>query len=181
MKISLVDKLSRPKAAILLTGMSVGYGMVLFGLGSYRSIQSHYHGRKLLEESFGFDRHDTSDQLFALGDHYRELYWKFQIWDYFNALLLALALCSILSFALTRLLSKGSPMRLLCLLPLVGFMAELVENTALIHLTLNFPEISSTAVGLASVATRLKLSIDIFCMALALLSLVAVAWQKLRS
>ena len=123
---------------------------------------------------------DVATQLAAFGDHYQQLYLKFQLFDYVNAILMALALAAILSFTLASLLPKNSPMRLISLLPLVAGIADLIENTGLIHLTLKFPEISSMVVSVASFATQLKLSVDIFCMILAVLTLIAAGCRKLR-
>ncbi|MBK8316294.1 MAG: hypothetical protein IPL01_20665 [Acidobacteria bacterium] len=176
----LIDKLSRPKTVMILAGLSIGYAVVLFGLGPYSEIQRAYQGRKLLEESFGYGKTDVATQLAAFGDHYQQLYLKFQLFDYVNAILMALALAAILSFTLTSLLPKNSPMRLISLLPLVAGIADLIENTGLIHLTLKFPEISSMVVSVASFATQLKLSVDIFCMILAVLTLIAAGCRKLR-
>ena len=175
----LIDKLSRPKTVMILAGLSIGYAVALFGLGPYSEIQRSYQGRKLLEESFGYTRVDAATQLTAFGDFYRDLYWKFQVFDYLNGLLIALALTAILSFTLTRLLPQNSVLRLLSLLPLIAGIAEIIENTGLIHLTRSFPEISYTVVSAASFATMLKFLVDIFCMALAVLTLIATGLGKI--
>ena len=164
---------------MILAGLSIGYAAALFGLGSYSEIQRAYQGRKLLEESFGYGKTDVATQLAAFGDHYQQLYLKFQLFDYVNGILLALALTAILSFTLTRLLPKNSPLRLLSLLPLIAGIAEIIENTGLIHLTRSFPEISYTVVSAASFATMLKFLVDIFCMALAVLTLIATGLGKI--
>ena len=57
-----IDKLSRPKAVMILAGLSIGYAVVLFGLGPYSEIQRAYQGRKLLEESFGYGKTDVATQ-----------------------------------------------------------------------------------------------------------------------
>jgi hypothetical protein len=132
------------------------YAVLLFRVGPYATLR-HATGGPLLEETFGYDASQVQAHLGLLGEASRSSYHAFQLLDGLNALLMTIALTFALVFALSRLVSEESPLRLLSYLPVVAGVGELLENSLLLTALARFPTEAPMAGVLLGSVTSAKL------------------------
>src|SRR5262245_62087964 len=143
-----LQEFARGRNVVFALLLSFGFSVLLFQFTSYRLLQAANANQPLLEERFGYTTEQVKRQFQSLGD-WRERYRNFQILDYINAILMALALTLGLTFTFTRLFRPGNPLRSLVYLPMITAIGEFVENTMLIVLLSSYPDLSPTVVGIA--------------------------------
>ena len=99
----------------------------LFRLGPYAAIEDMVGGKGLPEESVT-SAESLLGFLTELGPEGRTLYSRFQLWDTFNPLLIALLGVLLVGWLLQRARIDSSGWRRLILVPLITPLADLVEN-----------------------------------------------------
>lgn len=157
----------------------LGAAVYLFNFGPYPALRAA-GGGALLEERFGYSAAQTQSWLAALGPADRALYRRFQYLDLANALLMALALTSLLSYLRQRLFPSRPAWQALAGLPLLVGALELLENLCLLGLLADFPATRSWLVISASWATRLKLSVSALLFPLLVAGLLALGVKRRR-
>ncbi|MDX1661175.1 MAG: hypothetical protein R3326_05245 [Gemmatimonadota bacterium] len=110
----------------------------------------------LPEETFGWGERGLDARLEVLGEAGRDAYWQFQIADFLAAGFAAIVLMAVIQWGAHTFGGEDSALHHLSTLPLLLFLAEVVENVGLVFLSVSWPDLPGSIVSLASWATRAK-------------------------
>jgi hypothetical protein len=131
----------------------------------------------------GYDLNYVSELFKALGETGRETYLMIQIpMDMIYPLLFGLSNCLILAYFLNKINKLNTPFIYLCLLPIIGGIADYFENFGIIKMLRSYPNLTETTVKTTNSFTVLKsISTSLFFIALiAILILVGFKAAKKR-
>ncbi|MDB4584739.1 hypothetical protein N9164_16430 [Draconibacterium sp.] len=139
-------------------------------------------GMKLLDMMPGGYNFDYVQQLFtALGEKGRHSYLFVQLpFDMVYPALFAISYCLLLAYFLKKLNKQKGWLIYGCYLPLIGGLADYLENLGIITLLKQFPEIKSQWVQLTSLFSVVKSTATSVYFTVLLIVLIVVAIQFIR-
>ena len=135
----------------------LGAGFVLFQLGPYPELAGMAPGLEPLDERMGYSWTEVEVYLAVLGESGRRLYRVFLVADLGNAILMASAVSLLLTFLTIRLGLERSWFGIAAFIPIAGGALDLLENAMLLVMLGQFPNVTESLAGAASMTTALKL------------------------
>ncbi|WP_430815549.1 hypothetical protein [Carboxylicivirga sp. RSCT41] len=116
------------------------------------------NGLKLLDMMPGGYDMDYVVELFSsLGEEGREFYLTKQIpVDFIYPVLFGLSYCLLLGYFLKKLNTLKSPLRYLCLIPLIAGISDYIENIGIITMLNSYPDLTSSSVAMVSSFSMIK-------------------------
>ncbi len=145
------------RAVLLSLALFLILGVSLFQFGPYPGLSERVGS--LPEETVGYDGAQLRDLLEEMDAEGRGEYRLFQFLDFLNPLLLYTLVMLLTAWLLNRSTTGSASyegrLRVLVLVPFLGFCADVVENLILLLSLRAFPASSSTA-SLLPVATAVK-------------------------
>lgn len=133
------------------------------------------NGMKLLDMMpTGYDWNYVNELFNTLGENGRKTYLTNQIpVDMFYPLLFGLSYCLIFAYFLKKLGKLSSSFIYLCLLPIIGGIADYLENLGIIKMLNDYPDLTETAVNVTNTFSVLKsTSSSIFFIALIVILII---------
>lgn len=133
------------------------------------------NGMKLLDMMpTGYDWNYVNELFNTLGENGRKTYLTNQIpVDMFYPLLFGLSYCLIFAYFLKKLGKLSSSFIYLCLLPIIGGIADYLENFGIIKMLNDYPDLTETAVNVTNTFSVLKsTSSSIFFIALIVILII---------
>lgn len=133
------------------------------------------NGMKLLDMMpTGYDWNYVNELFNTLGENGRKTYLTTQIpVDMFYPLLFGLSYCLIFAYFLKKLGKLSSSFIYLCLLPIIGGIADYLENLGIIKMLNDYPDLTETAVNVTNTFSVLKsTSTSIFFIALIVILII---------
>ncbi|PCI01856.1 MAG: hypothetical protein COB81_06605 [Flavobacteriaceae bacterium] len=129
----------------------------------------------------GYDLDFVKGLFDALGSKGRAVYLSHQLpVDFIYPLLFGIGYCLLMAYLLKKINKYSSNFFLLCLLPLVVWIADYCENLSIIYMLNNYPTISESTVGMSSFFSLVKsMTTTVYFVAL-LIVLVIVGIKKIR-
>ena len=158
-------------ASILLMIVMNGTNLPFSG----RTIEKLSGGIPILDMRSSFTPDDAYELFTALGNEGRQAYRFFHLVpDTLFPIGYSLTFCFISAWFLVRLLSRDHYLQLLCLLPLVSGLADILENLSLVFASLAYPDRIDWLVHGAFLMNRLKFGL--LPIGLVLLIIIVVIW-----
>ncbi|MCZ6595953.1 MAG: hypothetical protein O6943_13730 [Bacteroidetes bacterium] len=133
------------------------------------------NGMKLLDMMpTGYDWNYVNELFNTLGENGRKTYLTNQIpVDMFYPLLFGLSYCLIFAYFLKKLGKLSTSFIYLCLLPIIGGIADYLENFGIIKMLNNYPDLTETTVNATNTFSVLKsTSTSIFFIALIIILII---------
>ena len=133
------------------------------------------NGMKLLDMiPTGYDWNYVNELFNTLGENGRKTYLTTQIpVDMFYPLLFGLSYCLIFAYFLKKLEKLSTSFIYLCLLPIIGGIADYLENFGIIKMLNNYPDLTETTVNATNTFSVLKsTSTSIFFIALIVILII---------
>ena len=133
------------------------------------------NGMKLLDMiPTGYDWNYVNELFNTLGENGRKTYLTTQIpVDMFYPLLFGLSYCLIFAYFLKKLEKLNTSFIYLCLLPIIGGIADYLENFGIIKMLNNYPDLIETTVNATNTFSVLKsASTSIFFIALIVILII---------
>jgi len=133
------------------------------------------NGMKLLDMMpTGYDWNYVNKLFSTLGENGRNTYLTNQIpVDMFYPFLFGLSYCLIFAFFLKKLGKLNTSFIYLCLLPIIGGIADYLENFGIIKMLNNFPDLTEATVNTTNTFSVLKsTSTSIFFIALLVILMI---------
>ena len=133
------------------------------------------NGMKLLDMMpIGYDWNYVNELFNTLGENGRKTYLTNQIpVDMFYPLLFGLSYCLIFAYFLKKLEKLSTSFIYLCLLPIIGGIADYLENFGIIKMLNNYPDLTKTTVNTTNIFSVLKsTSTSIFFIALIVILII---------
>lgn len=146
-------------------------------------VMDHANGLKLFDMMpTGYDFDYATKLLNTLGEKGRNAYLNNQIpLDMVYPILFIIAYSLLLAFVLKKLGKFNKPMKYLCLLPVIGGVADYAENVGIISLLKSYPAISVSSVRVTNYFSLLKsVSTSLFFISL-LIVLILLGIRMLRT
>jgi len=168
------------RAVITVLSLWIASSAAVFTFGPYSAVRTAAKG-PLLEERFGYGAFDPNAWINNLGDAGRELYWNFQIFDFVNAIFMALVLMTSIIYILNRLNIGNTSVRLTIALPVIMLLFEMIENCLILTWLWRFPTNSTDIAGLLAITTPIKLVVTFSTILLVLLGFLVLGLRLLRS
>lgn len=145
------------RKSICLALIYLVWSVVFFNFAIYPRILALSKSMDFPEEKFAFAPVYFYSFLDVIGMQGRSLYFYFQILDYLNGFLLALALFAAIYYFLGKIGWPKLPAVLLLVPPVLFFLAEVVENSLIICLTRSFPAENLRLASWAGLTTGTKI------------------------
>lgn len=171
---------SSGRNVLIFVALWLGFSIYLFNFGPYTPLRSAGQGAPLLEETFGVDVGQIDSRLALLGPDGRSLYLWFQVLDFVNAFLAAVAMTFLLVFVYRRLIGHGNPAGLLVFLPVLLFAVEVAENALLINAIAGHPE-PGVAISTLGTVTVIKFGFNFLIGPVLIIGLVVLAIKTART
>ena len=127
------------------------------------------NGMRLLDMiPTGYDWNYVNELFNTLGENGRDTYLTKQVpADMFYPLLFGISYCLIFAYFLKKLDKLSIPFIYLCLLPIIGGIADYFENFGIIKMLNNYPDLSEATVHTTNTFSVIKsVSSSIYFMAL---------------
>lgn len=155
----------------------LGYSIVLFQKGPYTALQDAIQ-QPMLEETVGYGTDEVADRLARLTPEGRQIYSRFQFFDTWGAILMAMALTFCVGFVVRRWSDPAGPLRLLLVVPLLLAGSELLENLLLLLLIGDRVPIDGPVAGIAGAVTSIKLGLAFAAVPFVVLALVGLGFRR---
>lgn len=152
-----LTQIATGRSVIVALLLWFGAGFVLFQFGPYPELGVMTPGLELLDERMGYTWTDVEIYFAVLGESGRRLYRVFLIADLGNAILMAAAGSLLLAFLTTRSGLERTWFGIVAFIPLAAGTLDLLENTLLLIMLGQFPDIAESLAGAASTTTTVKL------------------------
>jgi hypothetical protein len=139
-------------------------------------------GMKLLDMMpMGYDLNYVKELLGSLGEKGRETYLTTQLpLDMVYPLLFGLSYPLLLAYFLNKLNKLNAPNIYLCILPLLGGMADYVENLGIMIMLSSYPDLTGSLVRITSLFSVIKSSSSSLFFIAILLVLIAFGFKTLK-
>lgn len=147
--ISLIARLATWRGlAALFVAYIVIFGAILTTLGQLTAVSG---GFGILDFDQGYTSERVAEVFGSYGEQGFSLYRRIQLLDLVNP-----ALYSLIAAVLTYLIWSGRGVDWLCLLPLLGGLADYAENATLFLMSRRYPDIPDDLVAISSTLSLMK-------------------------
>ena len=131
------------------------FGIYLFIFGTYSNLKELSQHIEMPEEKFGFSSEYFYDYVDKIGDAGQALYFKFQLFDFINILLVGFTLFISISYLLSKFDFRKF-FKVILIFPLLFVIIDFAEDILILYLLSNLPSKFNSLIAFTSLLTQVK-------------------------